>query len=661
MFKRTHLKRTSLTFVLFLIYFHISAQDAATYDAFVATRYFNLELQLIKTTAGFSPPVASRALGYSGLALYESVVPGIPTYQSGDGIINGLGPGAITDPGSGPYHWPTVANNALGLIIDSLFGNASATNKLLIRNLKDSFNLAFQGQILVGTYANSVAFGQAIGTDVYNFSKTDGGHQGYLTNFPASYTPPTGAGIWEPTPPAFSAALQPYWGNNRPMVAANTTGTTILGAPPAYSTTTGSTFHNAALEVYNTVNNLTQAQKDIANYWADGGGTVTPPGHSISMLTQIIQTEGLNLEAATLAYAKLGMSQMDAFINCWKIKFLYNLLRPITYIRDNIDPAWNAFIATPPFPEYTSGHSTQSGAFETVMTGLFGSSYTFTDHTNGALYGGPRTFSSFSQPAQEAALSRLYGGIHYTFSNVLGVEVGNEVGQNINALFSTQLRVSATADVAVQSLFNTTQATIGQTVTLTVTVTNEGLTELTGLQVLDTLPYQLQLISAVADLGTYNATTGVWDIGTMAAGLPTATLTIQALVVGDGVPYNIAEVVALTEADSDSSPNNHLLTEDDMSSACLSVPIMECSPNFTLTAPPGYTAYQWYISTDGGVTFTPTVTTQSTVVTAEGQYTFAVDGGVLGSCGNQLCCPVIVQKVCCPASICLPIKITKSF
>ena len=137
------------------------AQNASQYSSDVAAKYYNLSLTLIKTTPGFSPPVASRALGYTGLALYEAVVPGIPTYQSADGILNGLGPGAVTDP-SGSYHYPTVANNALALIIDSLYANTGATNKTTLHNLRDSLNAVYQAQTSPAIYANSVTFGQAV-------------------------------------------------------------------------------------------------------------------------------------------------------------------------------------------------------------------------------------------------------------------------------------------------------------------------------------------------------------------------------------------------------------------------------------------------------------------------------------------------------------------
>jgi uncharacterized repeat protein (TIGR01451 family) len=638
------------------------AQQTATYDAFVPNRYYQLELQLIRSVSGFSPPVASRALGYTGLALYESVVPGMPDYQSGDGIIHGLGPNAITNPGAGPYHWPTVANNAMATIIDSLFGNASPTNKSLIRNLKDSINTVFQGQVALSIYTQSVTFGTQVANNVFTHSSTDGGHQGYASNFPSSYVPPVGPGQWEPTPPAFAPIpLQPYWGNVRPFVAENVYTPALAPILPIpFSTINTSSFYQFANEVYTVTNSLTPDQVNIANFWADGGGTVTPPGHSISILNQIARIENLNLEEAALAYSKLGMSQMDAFINCWRTKYIDNLLRPVTYIRQHIDPAWAPLINTPPFPEYTSGHSTQSGAFEMVMSGIFGPNYNFTDQTHGSLHGGARSFSGFAQAANEAAISRLYGGIHYVYSNEIGVECGNQIGKNINRLFATQLRVNAVTDAAIDVTFDKTLAELGDTVVITVNLMNQGLTRLSGLSIQNTLPASLQFVHAVPDSGSYTPSTGVWLVPSLSAGTSSTALHITAIVTESGVPYFLSEITAMNEPDIDSSPTNHALTEDDIKGACISVPMTECVPNLTLSAPAGYAGYQWFRSTDSGATYLPIGTSQQINVTQPGFYKFTVDGATLGSCGNQLCCPVIVAPICCPAPICLPIQATRN-
>jgi PAP2 superfamily len=423
------------------------AQNAYGYDSQVAQDWFNRELYLIRNGAGFTPPVASRALGYSGLALYEALVGGMPNRSSLESQLTGL---TVTDPAPGVnYHWPTVANNCMATIIDSLWGNASAALKDSIHSLRDSYNAMYMSQT---DYAASKALGEAVALDVYIYSMTDGGHQGYAHNTDPGYVPPVGPGLWVPTPPAFASAVQPHWGDNRPFAAASVQSPVIPTGPPTYSADTNSAFYAYAYQVYATVNNLSQAQVNIAKYWADGGGTVTPPGHSISILTQCIDIENMNLGWAAYAYAKLGMSQTDAFISCWKTKYTYNLQRPITYIRANIDSTWTSLIGTPPFPEYTSGHSTQSGAMTSVMNDLLGTAYSFTDHTNGALHGGPRSFACFDEAAYEAASSRLYGGIHYEFSDVFAITLGKMVGDNINALFETVTVGAADGDIAEQPI-----------------------------------------------------------------------------------------------------------------------------------------------------------------------------------------------------------------
>jgi len=206
------------------------------------------------------------------------------------------------------------------------------------------------------------------------------------------------------------------------------------GPPPLYSEEETSQFMVEAQEVYETASNLTAEQLTIAQFWADNPGqTGTPPGHSIMILTQILETEDANLEIAAEGYAKLGMAVADAFIACWWTKFEYDYLRPITCIRDLIDPNWLSPVSTPPFPEYSSGHSTQSGAAAQVLTGMFGD-MAFTDHTHDSRGMAPRSFSSFFEFADEAAISRLYGGIHFRSAIELGVDQGSCIGEEVSAL-----------------------------------------------------------------------------------------------------------------------------------------------------------------------------------------------------------------------------------
>lgn len=407
---------------------------AETFPSDVARDWFGTELYLVKNVSGFTPPVASRAMGYTGLSLYECVQGGITNYNS----IGGSLPGApsFTQPSAAStYHWPTVANNCLALIVDSLFANANQTMQDSIHALRDRWNTTFQASISAAEYTLSKQFGEQIATEVWNYSMTDGGHEGYLSNTDPGYVPPVGPGLWVPTPPAFAMAVQPHWGDNRPFSLADTAYPIIPAPPPAFSTDSASAMWGYAWQVYATRLNLSQGQINIAQYWGDGGGSITPPGHSISILTQILEDEASDLAFAARAYAMLAMSQTDAFISCWRTKYRYNVLRPVTYIRAYIDSTWTPLLTTPAFPEYTSGHSTQSGAMTSVMNHLFGSAYAFTDSTHGTNFGGPRFFSCFDEAAYEAATSRLYGGIHYEFSDVLAITLGKQIGNNIIDLF----------------------------------------------------------------------------------------------------------------------------------------------------------------------------------------------------------------------------------
>lgn len=403
---------------------------AAAFDSDVATAWFNLALELVRGTPGFSPPVASRAFGYAGIALYESLVPGMPGYRSLAGQLNDLAsPPGPSDPA---HHWATVANAGLASILRSHFPTSSTENKAAMDTLEESFAERFRTTVPRGIYRRSVARGRAVADHVFEWSRSDGGHEGYLHNFP-SYTPPVGPGLWVPTPPLFLPALQPFWGSNRPF--ALTSGKRCNPGPPlAYSEEHSSSFYAEARECYEVVKDLTPEQEAIALFWSDDPGvTFTPPGHSVSILTQVIRGRALTLDVAAEAYAKVGIAVADAFVSCWRTKYRYNLLRPVTYVQAVIDPTWMPLLVTPPFPEYTSGHSVQSAAAAQVLSDLLGI-VSFTDHTNDDRGLEPRSFGSFFEAAEEAALSRLYGGIHFRTAIALGLEQGRCIGRKVSGL-----------------------------------------------------------------------------------------------------------------------------------------------------------------------------------------------------------------------------------
>jgi hypothetical protein len=401
------------------------ARTAAGFGADVPTAWVDLMYAGVRTER-LSPPVASRIFGYAGVALYEAVVPGMPDHRSLAGQLNGLAALPAFEPHR-VYHWPSVANACLAAAVRGLFAGASASTLAAIDALEGRFDAEFTSSTPPPVRARSVAQGRAVAAAVLAWASGDG----FAANNNCAYTPPVGEGLWVPTLPLFRPALQPCWGRLRPL-ALPAADACAPPAPPAYSTDTGSAFYAEGREVYDVGNSLTAEQREIALFWADNAGeTGTPPGHSMSIATQVIRDRSSSLDVAAEAYARVGLAVADGFISCWQTKYVHNLLRPITYVEQVIgDPAWRSFIPTPPFPEYTSGHSVQSRASAEVLTDLFGA-IAFTDATHVDRGFAPRRFDSFFAAAREAAVSRLYGGIHFRAAIDRGVEQGICVGRTI--------------------------------------------------------------------------------------------------------------------------------------------------------------------------------------------------------------------------------------
>ena len=386
------------------------------------------QLTLAIDTENLNPPEASRRIGYAGVTLYEAVVGGIDHGLSLGGQLNELG--SLPDAPREDMHWPSAANAALADVLASLFATAAPGTLQGFVDLEAAQAVAFDADPDVddAAIARSITHGEDVAAEIIAWIAGDE----YDQWNDCAFTVPTGEGLWEPTPPAFVATpLEPCWGNLRPFVLLFGAECAPLSHPP-FSKTAGSAFAIEGQEVYDVGNSLTTEQQDIATFWADGAGTLTPPGHWVSITGIVLEQEGETLDVAAEAYAKVGLAVADAFISCWEIKFTYNLLRPITYIQDATgpinDPAWTSFITTPPFAEFTSGHSTQSGAAATVLADLFGD-VTFTDTTHPALTA--RSFDSFEEAADEAAISRLYGGIHFRAACERGVEQGQCIGRTI--------------------------------------------------------------------------------------------------------------------------------------------------------------------------------------------------------------------------------------
>jgi hypothetical protein len=408
----------------------------ASYSANFIIKWLDLHLDMIKFVSGYTPPVASRTIGYTYLALYESVVPGMPDKKSLNGHFAYSESFPLTD-STLEYYWPASASAALAQMLRNSFPLAPKQYKNLIDSLENFDSLHFAQLTSNEVLKRSFQFGRKVAEHISAYAAKDGAEFAFTRNYPSNYTAPIGPGLWVPTPapmqPVFhyKSAMQPFWGNNRPFLYANVASSLILPLPPTYSTDTASYFYQEAKAVYSQVQNNSAAEKELAIFWADDVGSYSPPGHSIAICKIILSDKNANLALASEVLAKIGIGVSDAFINCFKNKYIFNLLRPVTYIRNHIDPNWNTLIGTPPFPEYVSCHSTQSAAAARILTHYFGENVSFTDNSKDDVGYTPRNFNNFYEFAQEAAISRFYGGVHYNFSCSLGYETGLKIGDNV--------------------------------------------------------------------------------------------------------------------------------------------------------------------------------------------------------------------------------------
>ena len=393
----------------------------------VPAKWYALAVQLSRTTPNQNvAPIIARAFGYMGIAFYESVVPGLPKYQSIQKQLNGVPDLPKINCGD-LYFYPATANAALANMVHHMFGNTSQSQNFTIDSLENSFNTMFGSLVPKNVLDRSTLFGQSISNAVYGWSVSDGGDQAYLNLYPTSYVPPAGAGLWVPQPGQF--AQLPYWGNNRTFIKGNAT-STQPPPPVAYSTDPSSQLYQEELEVYNESINQDPEHIIIAKYWAALPG----PSVSISILSSVLANKNASLSMAAEAYCKIGMATSDALVSCYKTKYIYNQLRPVTYIQANFNPTWKPLLPTPPFPDYTSAHSMQTGAAARVLADIFGDNTTFTDNSINDLGFTPRTFTKFSDYAYEVGLSRIYGGIHVRSSDFIGLKWGDVVGMHVSAL-----------------------------------------------------------------------------------------------------------------------------------------------------------------------------------------------------------------------------------
>ncbi len=387
-----------------------------------------------------TPPAAARVYGYVSIAMYEALVAGMPARRS-------LG-GQLTDMPLPPHplhlgeiDWPTAVSAAVLPVLRAVLPFRGQTTR---GHVDSTYAAQVQARRQAGVSPRrmdaSLAHGKNVGDALVRWISTDG-HAGTVGR---AYTPPAGQPhLWESTPPNYRPAIEPHWSQVRPLALRSAD--EVEPAPHLpFSTDPGSAFYAEAMVTYNQSKANTDEHKAIAQFWTDNPGSFTPPfgrptglpsGHWMLITTQVAQQHRFDLARTVEAVAWLGVALFDAFLNCWTWKYRFNLLRPVTYVNRYIDPGWTTFVNSPQFPEHTSGHSVASRAASGVLTALLGP-LAFVDNSHAVRGMAPRSFSSFEAAADEAAQSRIYGGIHFP----TGIEVGKTCGDEIAALLVARLR-----------------------------------------------------------------------------------------------------------------------------------------------------------------------------------------------------------------------------
>ena len=382
----------------------------------------------------FTPPVASRIYAYTNLASYEAQKYADPKYNSITGQLKGFGP--MPEPEKGKkYNFTLAATKAFFTVAHKVTFSADTLN-----NYENKVYGKYKEALDDSTYSNSMAFGEKIGKAVLKRANVDDYPQ---TRGKPKYLGTNSPGKWRPTPPDYMDGVEFCWGDMHPLLI-DSPKIFMLPPPPPYSEDTTSAFFQQAKQVYTQNKQLTKEQKTIATYWDDNPFVVrhnghlmfadkkiTPGGHWIGITTIACRQSHAGAIKTAQAYALTSIALFETFITCWEVKYLYATARPVTIINEKIDHDWLPLLQTPPFPEYTAGHSTISAASAIVLTHEFGDNYAFHDTSDLKYIGLQRNFKSFIQASDETAMSRFYGGIHYLNSSQAGAKQGKQVGELI--------------------------------------------------------------------------------------------------------------------------------------------------------------------------------------------------------------------------------------
>lgn len=393
---------------------------------------WNITLEESIVNDFFPPPTAARIYAYPNIAAYEILAKQGGTYSPLSNLYKEI---KIAKP-----------NNDINLEIASIYAFYFCSIELvysidsLNKAIEDFHSNLLKKEVSEKQISSAQAYGKKVAEAVLTWAKEDGYKA--MRSYD-EYTPLQQAGKWIPTPPDYTAALEPYWGSLRPFTL-DSASQFKPALPTSYSLDTASLFYKETMQVYNALNSNTEETEAIAKFWDcnplvkkhQGHVTfaekkLTPGGHWMNIARMAMKKQQFDLIKTSHLYTILSIGINDAFISCWDEKYRSNYIRPVTVIQEFIDPQWSPILYTPNFPEYPSGHSVVSGSAATILTDAFGKSFAFIDSTEVPYGMPPRSFDSFYAASDEAAISRLYGGIHFMPAIENGKSQGREVGHHV--------------------------------------------------------------------------------------------------------------------------------------------------------------------------------------------------------------------------------------
>lgn len=378
----------------------------------------------------FSPPVASRIYAYTNIAAYEVLVKSHPHYNS---LFN-----QVNDFPEIPAASGNICGSLASVYAFLLTGKSLVFSEAVLQDSANQILKWYKEKKIDADVVNaSLKYGEQVAAIILGWAAKDKYKE---TRSLRRYKFLKEEGKWIPTPPVYMAAIEPYWNRIRPLILDSCSQFKPAPALP-FSTDKGSSFYHQALEVYNMGRSLSGGQKAIANFWDCNPFAVTteghlnyavkkisPGGHWISIAGLVCRKTNTDITKSAATYSLTAIALFDGFIICWDEKYRSNVIRPETFINKYVDESWRPLLQTPPFPEYSSGHSVISTAAAVMLTHIFGDKFGFDDDTE-VEFGLPvRHFSSFVAACNEAATSRLYGGIHYRAAIKNGQKQGRNMG-----------------------------------------------------------------------------------------------------------------------------------------------------------------------------------------------------------------------------------------